>query len=82
VGFYRITIGSSADGSNSLAEESLVFRQFSNRFMFRSILEYLDNTWYMGTFDVSCMVVFEKGTTLGRKILNLTVGILKLLPFS
>jgi hypothetical protein len=66
----------------SLAKGSVVFRQFSTRFMFRSILEYLDNTWYRDTFDVSCMVAIGKGTALGRKILNLTVGILKLIPFS
>jgi hypothetical protein len=44
VGFYRITIDSPADESNSLAEGFVVFRQFSARFIFRSILEYLNNT--------------------------------------
>jgi hypothetical protein len=34
---------SPADESNSLAKGSVVFRQFSSRFIFRSILEYLDN---------------------------------------
>ena len=71
MGFYRTTIESSTKESDSLAEESVVFRQFSTRIIFRSILEYLDNTWYRGTFDGSCMVVFGKGTTLGKKILNL-----------
>jgi hypothetical protein len=57
VGFYRTTIGSSADKSNSLVEESVVFRRFSTRFIFRSILEYLDNTRYSGTIDMLCMLV-------------------------
>jgi hypothetical protein len=37
-------MGSSAGEFNSLAEESVVFRQFSTRFIFKSILEYLDGT--------------------------------------
>ena len=59
-GILSDNYGSSADESNSLAEESVVFRQFSTRFIFRSMLEYLDNTRYRGTFDVLCMVVFGK----------------------
>jgi hypothetical protein len=43
-----------------LAGESVVSAQFSTRFIFRSILEYLDNTRYRGTFDVLCMVAFGK----------------------
>jgi hypothetical protein len=39
VGFYRTTIGLSADEPGSLAEESVVCRQFSTCFMFKSILE-------------------------------------------
>jgi hypothetical protein len=39
---------SPADESNSLAKESVVLRQFSTRFMFRSILEYLSNTRGIG----------------------------------
>jgi hypothetical protein len=35
---------SPADESNSLVKESTVFRQFSIRFILRSILENLDNT--------------------------------------
>jgi hypothetical protein len=66
VGFYRITIGSSADGSNSLAEESVVFRQFSTRFIFRSILEYLDDTWCRGTIDTSCVILFVKEDDYGK----------------
>ncbi|KAK2451174.1 hypothetical protein QL285_010245 [Trifolium repens] len=54
--------------SNSLAEESVVSRRFSTRFIFQSILEYLDSTWYRCIFDVSCMLVFGKGTILERKI--------------
>jgi hypothetical protein len=37
-------MGSSADEFSSLAEESVVSRQFSTRFIFKSILEYLDGT--------------------------------------
>jgi hypothetical protein len=37
-------MGSSAGEFSSLAEESVVSRQFSTHFIFRSILKYLDNT--------------------------------------
>jgi hypothetical protein len=67
VGFYQITIGSSADEFNSLTEESVVFRQFSTRFIFRSILEYLDNTWYRGTIDTSCIIVLVKENDYGKE---------------
>jgi hypothetical protein len=70
VGFYRITIDSPADESNSLAKESVVFRQFSTRFIFQSILEYLDNTWYRGTINTSCIIVFGKGNDLGKEDLE------------
>jgi hypothetical protein len=82
VGFYRITIGSSADEFDLLAEESVVSRQFSTRFISRSILEYLNNTWYRGTIYTSCIIVYGRRTAIGRKILNLLLGIPKLLPFS
>jgi hypothetical protein len=67
VEFYRITIDSSADESNLLAEESVVFRQFSTHFIFRSILEYLDNTWYSGTIDMLCMTVSGKEIDFGKE---------------
>jgi hypothetical protein len=60
VGFYRTTISSSANESDSLAEEPIVFRQFTTRFIFRSIPEYLHNTCYRGTFNMASMVVFRK----------------------
>jgi hypothetical protein len=66
VEFYRTTIGLFADESNSLAEESVVFRQFSTRFIFRSILEYLDNTRNRSTLDVLCIVVFGKESDFGK----------------
>jgi hypothetical protein len=82
VGFYRITIDSSADGSDSPAEESVVSRRFSARFIFRSILKYLGNTWYMGTIVMSCIIVFGNENDFGNEDLNLPIGILKLLSFS
>jgi hypothetical protein len=68
MGFYRVTIDFPADEFNSLAKESVVFGQFSVRFIFRSILEYLDkHTWYMCTYDVSCIIVFGKENDLGKE---------------
>jgi hypothetical protein len=67
VGFYRITIESSAKESDSLAEESVVFRQFFTRFIFRSILEYLDNTWFRGTIDMSCFGNARKRNDFGKE---------------
>ena len=67
VGFYRTTIDSSANGSDSPAEESVVSRRFSTRFIFRLILEYLDNTWYRGTFDTSCIIIFGKENDFGKE---------------
>jgi hypothetical protein len=55
------------DESNLLAEESVVFSQFSTRFIFRSILKYLDDTWYRGTYDVTCMVAFRKRNNCGKE---------------
>jgi hypothetical protein len=72
VGFYRITIGSSADDSNSLAEESVVFRQFSTHFIFQSILEYLDNTWDIGTINMLCIIVSGNENDYGNKELEST----------
>jgi hypothetical protein len=82
VGFYRITIGSSADESNLLAEESVVSRRFSTRFIFRSILEYLDNTWYSGTIDMLCIIVPGKELDFGNEDFENANRNTLVLPFS
>ncbi|KAK2434463.1 hypothetical protein QL285_019609 [Trifolium repens] len=65
-------MGSSADECNSLAEESVAFRQFSTRFIFRSIMKYLDNTWYSGTFDMLCIIVSGRKIDLGKEDFEFT----------
>jgi hypothetical protein len=82
VGFYRITVDSSADDSNSLAEESVAFRQFPTRFMFRSILEYLDNTRYRGTIDTSCTIMFGKENNRRKREFQFDNINAKHIPFS
>jgi hypothetical protein len=47
-GNFRKTIDSVVDEFNSLAKESIVFRHFSTRFIFQSILEYLNNSRGVG----------------------------------
>jgi hypothetical protein len=71
VGFYRIAIGSSAHESNPLAEESVVSRRFSTRFIFQSILEYLDNTWYRCMFNMLCIIEFSKENDYEKEDLEL-----------
>jgi hypothetical protein len=74
-GKFCSTMDSIAGEFNSLVKESLVFRHFSARFIFRSIREYfIQHMWCSGTCDVSDIVVFENKINLGREIFGL-VGI-------
>jgi hypothetical protein len=60
------------DESNLLTEDSVVFRQFSTRFIFRSILKHLDNTRDNGTIDMLCTIVSGKENDFGKEDLEFT----------